>query len=148
MRRSSRKRTGQRIPLNTLAIAFGLAGLAGVWTTAGRLFGLPDAIGQVLWAGVLVAWLWLIVAHLRRGARSAESLAAQLRHPAQGPIAALVPVVGMLIGADLYRFIPVAGAIVVIVSLIVAALFAGWILPVTGDPACNASSWGLAADRR
>ncbi|MGO4299736.1 transporter [Leifsonia sp. RAF41] len=128
MRRSSDKRTAQRIPLNTLAIAFGLAGLAGVWTTAGRLFGLPDAIGQVLWAGVLVAWLWLIVAHLRRGARSAESLGAQLRHPAQGPIAALVPVVGMLIGADLYRFVPVAGAIVVIASLIAAALFAGWIL--------------------
>lgn len=117
-----------RIPLNTLAIAFGLAGLAGVWTTAGRLLGVPDAIGQVLWAVVVIAWVWLIVAHVRRGVRSDESLAAQLRHPAQGPIAALVPVVGMLIGADLSRFLPVAGAVVVLVSLVAAAAFAAWIL--------------------
>lgn len=127
-RGAARKRTGQRIPLNTLAIAFGLAGLAGVWTTAGRLLGVPEAIGQALWGVVVVAWLWLIIAHLRRGARSAETLAAQLRHPAQGPIAALVPVVGMLIGADLYRFVPVAGAVVVLVSLVTAAGFAAWIL--------------------
>jgi tellurite resistance protein len=55
-------------------------------------------------------------------------LAQQLRHPAQGPIAALVPVVGMLLGADLYRFVPLAGAILVIVSIVIAAALAGWIL--------------------
>ncbi|ANF32631.1 hypothetical protein A0130_14000 [Leifsonia xyli] len=121
-------RTAKRIPLNTLAIAFGLAGLAAVWTTAGRLLGVTDVVGQVLWGVVVVAWAWLIVAHLRRGAKSSESLASQLRHPAQGPIAALVPVVGMLIGADLYRFVPWAGAVLVIASLVVAAVFAGWIL--------------------
>jgi tellurite resistance protein len=121
-------RTTQRIPLNTLAIAFGLAGLAAVWTTSARLLGVPDWIGQVLWGGVVVAWVWLIVAHLRRGLRSAESLGQQLKHPAQGPIAALVPVVGMLIGADLYRFAPVAGEVLVVVSIVVAAAFAAWIL--------------------
>lgn len=126
--RGTPKRTTQRIPLNTLAIAFGLAGLAGIWTTAGRLLGVSDIVGQLLWGVVVVAWLWLIVAHLRRGARSAETLGAQLRHPAQGPIAALVPVVGMLIGADLYRFVPVAGSILVIASLVVGACIAGWIL--------------------
>jgi tellurite resistance protein len=121
-------KTAKRIPLNTLAIAFGLAGLAEVWTVAGQLLGVPDAIGQALWVVVAIAWIWLIVAHLRRGARSAESLAQQLRHPAQGPIAALVPVVGMLLGADLYRFVPLAGAILVIVSIVIAAALAGWIL--------------------
>lgn len=118
----------QRIPLNTLAIAFGLAGLANVWAVAGRLLGVPDAVGQALWAVVAIAWVWLIVAHLRRGARSAESVAQQLRHPAQGPIAALVPVVGMLLGADLYRFVPLAGEILVIASIVVAAVLAGWLL--------------------
>ncbi|WP_348787662.1 transporter [Leifsonia sp. NPDC080035] len=118
----------QRIPLNTLAIAFGLAGLATIWTVAGRLLGVPAGVGQALWVVVAVAWIWLIVAHLRRGARSAESLAQQLRHPAQGPIAALVPVVGMLLGADLYPFLPVVGEAVVVVSIVAAALFAGWIL--------------------
>ncbi|SEA91921.1 hypothetical protein [Leifsonia sp. 21MFCrub1.1] len=118
----------QRIPLNTLAIAFGLAGLATIWTVAARLLGVPEPIGQALWVVVAVSWIWLIVAHLRRGARSAETLRQQLRHPAQGPIAALVPVVGMLLGADLYRFVPIAGSVVVIVAIIVAAAFAGWVL--------------------
>ncbi|WP_431279183.1 transporter [Leifsonia poae] len=125
---SRRPQTGQRIPLNTLAIAFGLAGLANIWVTASRLLGVTEVIGQVVWAGVVVAWVWLIVAHLRRGARSSETLAQQLRHPAQGPIAALVPVVGMLIGADLYRFWPVGGEILVVVSIVAAAAFAAWIL--------------------
>ena len=121
-------RTAQRIPLNTLAIAFGLAGLAGLWTTSGRILGVSEIVGQVLWGGVVVGWVWLIVAHLRRGARSRESLPEQLRHPAQGPIAALVPVVGMLVGADLYRYVPVAGLVLVVVSIVVAAAFAAWIL--------------------
>lgn len=121
-------RTVQRIPLNTLAIGFGLAGLAAVWTTAGRLLGAPAGIAQALWAVAAVAWVWLIVAHLRRGAKSSETLRAQLRHPAQGPIAALVPVVGMLLGADLHRFVPVAGEILVIISMVAAAAFAAWIL--------------------
>ncbi|NQX37162.1 hypothetical protein [Herbiconiux sp. VKM Ac-2851] len=128
---ASRARQGravQRIPLNTFAIAFGLAGLATIWTTAAHLLGTSEVIGQVLWAAVLVSWVWLIVAHLRRGAKSAETLAQQLRHPAQGPIAALVPVVGMLLGADLYRFLPVPGEILVVLSIGAAAVFAAWIL--------------------
>ncbi|MGN8024623.1 transporter [Microbacterium sp. 22242] len=118
----------QRIPLNTLAIPFGLAGLAEVWTVAGRLLGVPGAVGQALWAVVAIAWIWLIGAHLRRGGRSADSLAQQLRQPAQGPIAALAPVVGMLLGADLHRFVPLAGEILVIGSIVVAAALAGWML--------------------
>mgnify|MGYP001059406644 CR=1 FL=1 len=127
-REPARARMAQRIPLNTLAIGFGLAGLAAVWTTAGRLLGAPAGIAQAFWAVAAVAWVWLIVAHLRRGAKSSETLRAQLRHPAQGPIAALVPVVGMLLGADLHRFVPVAGEILVIVSMVAAAAFAAWIL--------------------
>lgn len=118
----------QRIPLNTLAIAFGLAGLATVWTVAARLLDVTAVIGQVLWGVVAIAWVWLIVAHLRRGARSGESLAQQLRQPAQGPIAALVPVVGMLLGADLFTVAPIPGAVLVIASIAVAAGFAAWIL--------------------
>ncbi|HEY4267349.1 MAG TPA: transporter [Galbitalea sp.] len=117
-----------RIPLNTLAIAFGIAGLATIWTTAGRLLGVSAVVGQVLWIGVVIAWVWLIQAHVTRGRHSAETLAAQLRHPAQGPIAAIVPIVGMMIGAELYRFAALAGEILVVLSIIAAAAFAAWIL--------------------
>lgn len=117
-----------RIPLNTLAIAFGLAGLSTSWTVAARLLGVPIAISDILWVITAVAWIWLIVAHLVRGSRTAESLTTQLKHPAQGPIAALVPVVGMLLGANLFPYWAAAGQVVVAVSIIASALFAGWIL--------------------
>ena len=119
---------GQRIPLNTLAIAFGLSGLAGAWSAAVRLLGAPDWIAEGLWLVASVAWVWLIAAHLARGARSSESVADQLRHPVQGPIAALVPLVGMLLGAHLHSLVPLAGTVLVTLSIVGVALFAGWIL--------------------
>ncbi len=117
-----------RIPLNTLAIAFGLAGLAAAWSLGAELLEFTPVIGYVLWTVVLVAWVWLIVAHLVRGAKSEDTLASQLRHPVQGPIAALVPIVGMLLGAELYDFWNLGGIIVVLAAMVVTAAFAGWIL--------------------
>ena len=98
-----------RIPLNTFAIAFGLAGLA-FWLVSG------------------LAWLTLIAAHTLRGARSTERFVDQLRHPAQGPIAALIPIVGMLMGAVLHQYVAWAGKALVVVSIAVAVIFAGWII--------------------
>jgi tellurite resistance protein len=117
-----------RIPLNTLAIPFGLSGLAAVWTDAGLDLGWAEGVGNALWAIAGIAWVWMIVAHSMRGAKSADTLASQLRHPAQGPIAALVPIVGMLLGANLFPLLPWAGTTMVIASIVAAGLFAGWIL--------------------
>lgn len=117
-----------RIPLNTLAISFGLAGLAVVWSTVAAELDLSPALPLVLWIGAAVAWVWLLVAHAVRGARSGEPLIGQLKHPAQGPIAAIVPTVGMLLGAELNLIWPAGGMILVLVSLVVALAFAGWIL--------------------
>jgi tellurite resistance protein len=117
-----------RIPLNTLAIGFGLAGFAGVWSTASELLGVPGPVAEVFWLIAAIAWVWLIVAHLVRGFRSDESLGSQLRHPAQGPIAALLPIVGMMLGANLFTLVPVAGTVLVVVSIAASALFAAWIL--------------------
>jgi tellurite resistance protein len=117
-----------RIPLNTFAIGFGLAGLAEVWSTAGRTLGFPGIVAQVLWLIAAIAWVWLIVAHLVRGAGSGSSLSAQLRHPAQGPIAALVPITGMLLAGDLLTLVPVAGVALLLLSTIAAAVFAAWLI--------------------
>ncbi len=119
-----------RIPLNTLAIAFGLAGLADAWNAGSLALDLPSGVGDVFWGIAAIAWLWLLVAHARRGSRAVGTLASQLRHPLQGPVAALAPVVGMLLGADLYRFFPLAGQILVIVFMAVTALFAGWLVSI------------------
>jgi tellurite resistance protein len=117
-----------RIPLNTLAIGFGLAGLADLWSTAGVALHWPIGIGVAFWIVAAIAWVWLILAHTVRGAHSPDTLASQLRHPVQGPLAALIPVVAMLLGDELYTFAPLAGTILVLAAVLAAALFAAWIL--------------------
>ena len=118
-----------RIPLNTLAIAFGACGLAAAWSIAGDELGFTPVIANVLWVAAAITWLWLIAAHTIRGGRSADSLATQLRHPVQGPIAALFPIVGMLLGDELYSFLPGAGVVVMLIGMAVTAGYAAWILP-------------------
>jgi tellurite resistance protein len=117
-----------RIPLNTFAIGFGLAGLADVWTFTGSALRLPPAIGQAFWAVAAIAWIWLVVAHATRGVRSENSLVSQLRNPVQGPIAALVPIVGMLISADVYPFAPTVARVLVILFIAAGGLFAAWLI--------------------
>jgi tellurite resistance protein len=119
---------GDRLPLNTFAIAFGLAGLAETWSAAARVLPLPGWLPHLFWAVAAIAWLWLIVAHLVAGARSGQRLRDQLRHPAQGPLAALVPVTGMLLGAEAGHFQPVLGRVVVLAAIAVAAVFGGWLV--------------------
>ncbi len=122
-------RSGQpRMPLNTLAIGFGAAGLASLWTTVTSALRMSPIPSELLWICASIVWAWLIFAHLYRGRHSDETLRSQLRHPAQGPIAAIVPVIGMLIGAHLHQSWPVGGTILVLASIVTAALFAGWIL--------------------
>jgi len=115
-------------PLSTFAIGFGLAGLAGVWTRAGSALSLPRAVPQAFWAVAAVAWLWLLIAHAVRGARSGQSLAAQLRHPAQGPLASLAPVTAILLAADLFTWSPTAGRLLYFLALAASTLLAAWLL--------------------
>lgn len=123
-------RPTSRIPLNTLAVPFGLAGFAETWSYAAPVLRLSPVVPQVFWAVAATAWLWLLGAHVVRGVRvrGHDRLVDQLRHPAQGPLAALVPATAMLLGVDLWRFAPAAGTVLVLVALAVAAGFAAWLL--------------------
>jgi tellurite resistance protein len=117
-----------RIPLNTLAIPLGLTGLAEVWSAGAHDLALPRIVGEAFWIIAGIAWVWMIVAHAVRGARSAAPLSSQLAHPIQGPIAALVPIVGMLLGGNLYGFWPIGGLVLALASIVVAVLYAAWML--------------------
>ena len=118
----------ERIPLSTLAIPLGLAGLAQLWSVAGALLGTPFAITESFWAIAAIAWLWTLAAHLLRGARSEQRLSHQLTHLAHGPLAALLPIAAMLFGANLHLVAPLAGSIITLAALAVAAGFAAWML--------------------
>ncbi|MDN4598955.1 transporter [Leifsonia virtsii] len=126
-----------RIPLNTFAICFGIAGLATVWSTVTTVFGWNGLAPAVLWCATAVAWVWLIIAHLNRGRHSTETLRSQLRHPAQGPIAAVIPAIGMLLGSQLTAWWPVGAVILTAVSFVAAVLFGGWILSYWHTGALN-----------
>lgn len=116
----------ERLPLTTLGIAFGLAGLAEVWSKAAPGLHLPRVVTEVFWALTAVVWVVLLVAHAVRGMRSGVRLTAQLRHPSQGPLSALAPVVGMLVAADLFAWVPLAGRILYFASVAAAATLAVW----------------------
>lgn len=116
-----------RLPLTTLAIGFGLAGLAEAWTEASAALSLPRIVPQAFWALAAIAWVSLLTTHLIRGARSGERLTAQLRHPAQGPIAALSPVTAMLLAADLFTWSPGGGRTLFLLALAAAAMLAAWL---------------------
>ena len=82
--------TRARLPLNTFGIAFGTAGLAGTWTTAGELIGAPTWTGDAVWAVAAAAWAIITVTYLRRSGRL-RGIAEDLRHPVLGPFGSLFP---------------------------------------------------------
>ncbi|WP_370545040.1 transporter [Herbiconiux sp. VKM Ac-1786] len=122
------KVVARRIPLNTFAIALGLTGLATTWSAAAAAADLPIAVPQVFWGIALVSLIWLIAAHLARGLQSGVPLRKQLHDPAQGPLAAIVPIAGMLMGVDLFTWAPLLGAVVIVVCMTVTLMLAGWLL--------------------
>jgi len=117
-----------RINFATFAIPVGLSGLAGAWGVGTADLGIPAAVTESFWAIAAASWAWVIAAHTVRGYQSPEQFVDQLRHPAQGPLAALLPVAGMLLGLHLTEYLPVAGQILVIAGIAASTLFAGWIL--------------------
>ena len=116
-----------RIPLNTLAIPFGLLGLAGSWSTARIAFGWAPWVPQVFWIIAIVALVWVLAAHTVRGRHAGSTLGSQLTHPAQGPIAAIVPASVTLIGAHLFANLPTVGAVLVYVGAGTGVAFAAWL---------------------
>ena len=129
--RASKKVTeaeSSRIPLNTLAIPFGLIGCAGTWSSARTAFGWETWVTEPFWILATVALIWLVIAHTLRGQHTNGTLADQLRHPAQGPIAAIFPASVVLLGAHLYLSVPVAGAILVYAGAAAGFLFAAWLI--------------------
>jgi tellurite resistance protein TehA-like permease len=120
--------TVTRLPLKTFAISLGIAGVADTWTAATPVAGIPPQVAQVFWALSAASMVWLLASHATRGLRSGSPLREQLRHPIQGPLAAIVPIVGMLLGSDMVPWFPTAGRILVIASMVVATGYAGWLV--------------------
>ncbi len=123
---AARPRSHERVPLTTLAIPLGLAGLAQLWSLSTSVLGAPYGLAQAFWSIAALAWGWTVVAHLHRGSRTDHRLRDQLTHLAQGPLAALLPISAMLLGAGLHHTWPTAGTVIVLLAIVAAAGFGAW----------------------
>jgi tellurite resistance protein len=117
-----------RIPLNTLAIPFGLIGYAGTWNSARAAFGWGAWVTEPFWIVAAAALIWLVAAHTIRGHRTSSPLSDQLKHPAQGPIAAILPASVVLLGAHLHPSIPLAGEVLVYAGSASGFVYAAWLI--------------------
>ncbi|MFC9765932.1 potassium-tellurite ethidium and proflavin transporter [Rhodococcus jostii] len=116
------------LPLNTLAIPLGLAGLAQAWSVATAALGTPFALIHAFWLIAALAWISTATAHAHRAKRTTHRISHQLTHFAHGPLAALLPLSAMLLGAQLHSTLPLAGTALTLVSITAAAAFGAWMM--------------------
>ncbi|WP_349903684.1 SLAC1 family transporter [Parafrigoribacterium humi] len=117
-----------RLPLNFLAIPFGLCGIAGTWTIAAQALTVSPTIGLGLWAIAALSWLTVLVVYFRRARKTSGTLLADLKHPFLGPFASLAPVVAILIGGSMAHLWPVVATGLVTVGVITIGILSAWLL--------------------
>ncbi|QSE82320.1 potassium-tellurite ethidium and proflavin transporter [Rhodococcus koreensis] len=115
-------------PLNLFAIPLGLAGLAQTWSVATTALGTPFALTQAFWLLAALAWIWTATAHTHRARRADHGISQQLTHFVHGPLAALLPISAMLLGANLHRTFPIAGTALTLLAITAGAVFGAWML--------------------
>ncbi len=113
------------VPPNAFAIAFGLTGLAEVWSTAGPKLGTPPGVPDGLFILTAAVWLVLITGY---AAQRPTRLAADLRDPVLSPFLSLPAIVGMTLGSCLATVAFTAGQVIVIIFLIITLGLGGWLM--------------------
>jgi len=84
-----------RIPPNIFGAAFGIAGLAGVWSTAAGAGLVPGWIARALLVVATITWLASLGGYLRRG-----TIRSDLTHPIFAPFVSLALITPMILAAS------------------------------------------------
>jgi tellurite resistance protein len=116
----------RRIPVitpNFFGIAFGLAGLAEVWTLAAPTLGVSVAVGRGLSLVATSVWLILMVIYFSKGAKQVHE---DWRHPIFSPFLALVVIVPTLLAGELCAVALPVGRVLVAVLSSLAVAVGGW----------------------
>jgi len=111
------------IPPNFFGIAFGLAGLAEVWTLASPTLGVTDVVGRVLLLVATAVWVTLMVIYFSKGWRGVRD---DWRNPIFSPFLALVVLVPTLLAGELCSVELGVGRVLVIVFSSLAVAVGGW----------------------
>jgi tellurite resistance protein len=141
------------LSLNLFAMPLGLAGLGGAWTDLAGVSNGAFWVDQVLYGLSATLWVIFTVTYLALGVRTSGTFRADLHHPAIGPSAAYIPVVGILLATHYGPSLPVVGpwliaffvAALAVVSaqlvthwlvggLRIESLHPGYFLPVVAGP--------------
>jgi tellurite resistance protein len=86
-----------RVPASFFGMVLGLVGLGACWRAAGRVWGVPPAIGETIMLVAIAIWAALLVLFVAKWVmRRAEALI-EFEHPVQCCFIGLVPVSTMLI---------------------------------------------------
>lgn len=121
-----RSRPHVRITPNLIGIAFGIAGLAQVWSTANAVAQSPEWVATSLWLLAGIAWLVTAGPYVVRGVLTRQ-LWADLADPIFSPFTALAFIVPMLLGVELARYQRGLGETVFFVALALTVLLGGWL---------------------
>lgn len=115
------------LPASGFSIAFGLAGLSGVWRLAHQFLGAPAGIATALTVLTLVVWAVLLVLYVRRIARGHTSVREEIHHPVTAPFLALIPVTLIVLVPELSGWARGPATVVAWAAMLVALALGAWL---------------------
>jgi tellurite resistance protein len=85
------------VPASLFSIVLGVAGLAGGWRVAARLWHVPQWVGETLLALAALIWLIILVLYVAKWLWAREEALAEFRDPVQSCFVGLVGVATLLV---------------------------------------------------
>jgi tellurite resistance protein len=79
-------RTLEYLPIGLFGSVMGLTGLGIAWQLAHQLFGLPQAIAEVIEGGAVLAFVVLVCAYLVKWVNAPDAVKAEFAHPIAGSL--------------------------------------------------------------
>jgi tellurite resistance protein len=117
---------GAPVTANLFGVPFAFAGLAQCWSTAHVLGSVPAWPSRLLWVLTALIYLGLLVIYVRNVITTGRART-ETGDRTFGPFTALILIVPLLLGVALAGAAPRAGMTIFLVSLIMVALYGGWI---------------------
>ncbi len=115
------------VPVSFFSIAVGLLAFANTWHVGVRLWHLPGDVAQALSLVGLAVWAVLLVLYARKWMTHRAEAVAELQHPLQSALAALLPVSSMLASQALLPFSRDAAAALFVVALAAQLALGLWL---------------------
>ena len=112
------------IPPNFFGIAFGLAGLAELWTHVTPIWGITDVIGRAMELFAALVWLALLLLYLSKGSKR---LVDDWRNQLFSPFISLAVIVPTLLSGGLCDVNLAVGRVFVIVTSSITIAVGGWL---------------------